>query len=45
MTKLDLSKIKPISGFDSLKWIRKARAQILREIKGMRITVSESIQY
>jgi len=35
MTKIDFSKIKPIPGFDSLKWIRKVRAQILRETAGM----------
>jgi len=35
MTKLDLSQIKPIPGFDSLKWKQKVHAQILRETKGM----------
>ena len=35
MTKFDLSQIKPIPGFDSLKWKRKVHAQILRETAGM----------
>ena len=35
MIKLDLSQIKPIPGFDSLKWKRKVHTKILREIKGM----------
>jgi len=35
MTKIDLSQIKPIPGFDSLKWIQKVRAKILRETEGM----------
>jgi hypothetical protein len=35
MTTLDLSKIKPIPGFDSLKWKAKVQAQILKEIEGM----------
>jgi len=35
MTKLDLSKIKPIPGFDSLKWKRERQAEIYRETEGM----------
>ena len=35
MTKFDLSQIKPIPGFDSLKWKRKVHAKILRETEGM----------
>ena len=35
MMKLDLSKIKPIPGFDSLKWKREAQAEIYRETEGM----------
>ena len=33
MTKLDLSQIKPIPGFDSLKWKRKIQAEIYEETK------------
>ena len=35
MVKLDLSKFKPIPGFDSLKWKRKIQAEILQETAGM----------
>ena len=35
MTKLDLSQIKPIPGFDSLKWKRKIQAEIYEETKHM----------
>jgi hypothetical protein len=35
MTKFDLSQIKPIPGFDSLKWKAERQAQILRETAGM----------
>jgi len=35
MTKLDLSKIEPIPGFDSLKWKRERQAEIYRETEGM----------
>jgi len=42
MTKLErqefkkaLSEIKPIPGFDSMKWLRKVRAQIYEETKDM----------
>ena len=30
-----LANIKPISGFDSQKWLRKVRAEIRRETEGM----------
>ena len=30
-----LATIQPIPGFDSQKWLRKVRAQILRETEGM----------
>jgi len=36
MTKLDLSQIKPVPGFDSLKWKRKRQAQILKETAKMK---------
>ena len=36
MTKFDLSQIKPIPGFDSLKWKRKRQAQILKETEKMK---------
>ena len=35
MTKLDLSKIEPIPGFDSLQWKRERQAEIYRETEGM----------
>jgi len=35
MTKFDLSQIKPIPGFDSLKWKREVQAQIYEETKDM----------
>jgi len=35
MAKFDWSQIKPIPGFDSKKWLRKARAEIKRETEGM----------
>jgi hypothetical protein len=35
MTKLDLSQIKPIPGFDSLKLKERVHADILRETDGM----------
>ena len=35
MTKFDLSQIKPIPGFDSLKWKREIQAQIYEETKHM----------
>jgi hypothetical protein len=35
MTKFDWSKIKPIPGFDSLKWKAERHAQIQRETAGM----------
>jgi len=35
MTKLDLSQIKPIPGFDSLKWKQENQERILRETAGM----------
>ena len=31
MTKLDMSKFKPIPGFDSLKWKREVQAKIYEE--------------
>ena len=43
MTKLDLSRIRPIPGFDSLKWKRERQAQILRETDGM--TPDEILAY
>ena len=36
MTTLDLSQIKPLPGFDSLKWKRERQAQILKETKKMK---------
>jgi len=35
MTTFDLSKIKPIPGFDSLKWKREVQAKIYEETKDM----------
>jgi len=35
MTKLDMSKFKPIPGFDSLKWKREVQAKIYEETKHM----------
>jgi len=35
MTKFDLSHPQPIPGFDSMKWLRKVRAQIYKETKDM----------
>ena len=35
MTNFDLSKIKPIPGFDSLKWKREVQAKIYEETKNM----------
>ena len=35
MMNLNLSQIKPIPGFDSLKWKREAQMQIYEETKGM----------
>ena len=35
MTKLDLSKIKPIPGFDCVKWKRERQAKIYEETKHM----------
>jgi hypothetical protein len=35
MAKFDWSQIKPSPGFDSRKWLRKARAEIKRETEGM----------
>jgi len=35
MTKLDLSTIKPIPGFDSLKWKQEVQAKIYEETKDM----------
>jgi len=35
MAKLDLSQIKPIPGFDSLKWKQENQERILRETAGM----------
>ena len=35
MTKLDMSKFKPIPGFDSLKWKREVQAKIYEETKDM----------
>ena len=35
MTKLDLSKIKPIPGFDCLKWKAETQAKIYEETKNM----------
>ena len=35
MTKLDMSQIKPIPGFDSLKWKREVQAKIYEETKDM----------
>ena len=35
MTKFDLSTIKPIPGFDSLKWKQEVQAKIYEETKDM----------
>ena len=35
MPKIDWSQIKPIPGFDSLKWKREVHARIHEETKGM----------
>ena len=35
MTKFDLSQIKPIPGFDSLKWKREVQTEIYEETKHM----------
>ena len=35
MTTFDLSQIKPISGFNSLKWKREVQAEIYEETKHM----------
>jgi len=35
MTKLDMSQIKPIPGFDSIKWKREVQAKIYEETKDM----------
>ena len=35
MTKLDLSEIKPIPGFDCVKWKRERQAKIYEETKHM----------
>jgi len=35
MTTFDLSQIKPIPGFDSLKWKREVQAKIYEETKDM----------
>jgi hypothetical protein len=35
MTKLDMSKFKPIPGFDSLKWKREVQEKIYEETKNM----------
>jgi len=35
MTNFDLSQIKPIPGFDSLKWKREVQTEIYEEIKHM----------
>ena len=43
MTKLDLSQIKPIPGFDSLKWKREVQAKIYEETKDM--TSEEVCEY
>ena len=43
MTKFDWSRIKPIPGFDSRKWLRKVRTQILRDTEGM--TSEEVCEY
>jgi len=41
MTKLDMSKFKPIPGFDALKWKREVQEKIYEETKNM---TSEEIQ-
>jgi len=43
MTKLDLSTIKPIPGFDCLKWKQERQAKIYEETKGM--TSEEYLEY
>ena len=43
MTKLDLSTIKPIPGFDCLKWKQERQAKIYEETKGM--TSDEYLEY
>jgi hypothetical protein len=43
MTKLDLSQIKPIPGFDCLKWKDETQARILRDTDGM--TEDEILEY
>ena len=43
MTKLDLSKIKPIPGFDCVKWKRERQEKIYEETKGM--TSEEYLEY
>ena len=35
MTKLDLSRFKPIPGFDCVKWKRERQAQIYEETKNL----------
>jgi hypothetical protein len=35
MTQLDMSKLKPIPGFDSLKWKQEVQAKIFEETKHM----------
>ena len=41
MTKLDLSTIKPIPGFDSLKWKQEVQAKIYEETKHMTLAESQ----
>jgi len=43
MTNFDLSQIKPIPGFDSLKWKREVQAEIYEETKHM--TSMEACEY
>jgi hypothetical protein len=43
MTKFNLSQIKPIPGFDSLKWKREVQAKIYEETKHM--TFEERREY
>ena len=43
MTKIDWSQIKPIPGFDSLKWKREVQAKIYEETKDM--TPEEQREY
>ena len=43
MTQLDMSKFKPIPGFDSLKWKQEVQAKIYEETKDM--TSEEICEY